>query len=157
MKKAFFYCEDTFPRDIKDLYFGLPGTAILKIFLDQYIQETETPDAKVLKNIDYDDTAIFKWNNLTFAFALQFVNEDFMEEWKELRKDFRSWLSDTQGIELSYSESGTVPKDVDTENLTEHMKFWAARKYFFEDLPQSRGIDPNNIITGMPNLESTKS
>lgn len=154
MRKAFAYCEYVFPQDVKDLYFGLPGTAITKIYLDQFIQETESVNAKILKDDMYDDTAIYKWNGLKFAFALQFLNENLMEEWLESRADFVAWVNDTQGIKMEYLESGSTPKDMDTENLTEHMKFWVAKKYFFEDLPKSRGMDPRNLITGVPNLVS---
>lgn len=157
MNKVFCYCEYEFPQDIKDLYFGLPGTAILKIFLDQYIQETDSPDAKVLKDTTYDDSAIYKWNGFKFAFSIQFLNKDIMNEWSDSRASFVSWLSDTQDITVAYSEYGDKPKDIDIKDFTEHMKFWSTKKYFFEDIPESRGMDPRNLITGVPHLFSSKS
>ena len=42
------------------------------------------------------------------------------------------------------------PKKEDVENNS----FWKNRKYFFEDVPEKRGFNPHNIITGVPTLFS---
>ena len=154
MNKIFYYGEYEFPQDIKDLYFGLPGTGILRIFLDQYIQETESTTAKVLKDTTYDDASIYKWNGRNFAFALQFLNKDTMREWEESRKDFIEYVENVHGIRMVYSEKGTTPSVLDTTGMSEHMIFWSSKKHFFEDLPKSRGMDPRNLITGIPQLLS---
>ena len=150
MNERFVYVEFQFPQDLKDLYWGEAGTGILKMLLDQYIQETDCPDGKLLLDMDYDDAAIFSWKKNNFALALQFVNDKMISLWKESRSDFVEWLNDTHEIlQVHYVELS----DTEKEHL-DNNSFWATRKNFFEDIPESRGFNPHNIITGVPTLFS---
>ena len=98
MNERFVFVEFQFPQDIKDLYWGEPGTSILKMLLDQYIQETDCFGGKLLFGREYDDVAIYVWNKNKFAFTLQFVNLRDLNKWKEHRINFIAWLKDTHDI-----------------------------------------------------------
>lgn len=148
MNERFFFAEFQFPQDIKDLYWGEPGTGILKMFLDQYIQETDCHGGKLLFGREYDDVAIYIWNKNKFAFTLQFVSQNDMNKWKEQRSKFITWLKDTHGIEQTFTEEYSDVKIDEIEDLSN--LFWKKRKYFFEDLPEQRGYNPYNIISGSP-------
>jgi hypothetical protein len=156
MDKKFWYGEYNFPQDLKDLYWGLPGTGILKILLDQFLQETGSDEGKKLQNNSYDDAAIFPWNKNNFSFALQFESDEKFNEWKGYREDFISWVDSTHDIKCVHSESGIVPNEYLSEKDSEHTVFWKSRKYFFEDLPEIRGFTPSNIMSGIAEIHSEK-
>jgi len=150
MNERFVYVEFQFPQDLKDLYWGEAGTGILKMLLDQYIQETDCPDGKLLLDMDYEDAAIFSWKKNNFAFSLQFVNDTKMTTWKNSRSKFVEWVENIHEIVQVYYEEFYNTKEEDVENNS----FWKKRKYFFEDIPEKRGFNPHNIITGVPTLFS---
>ena len=152
MNERFVFVEFQFPQDIKDLYWGEPGTAILKMLLDQYIQETDCFGGKLLFGREFDDVAIYVWNKNKFAFTLQFVNLRDFNKWKEHRINFIAWLKDTHDIEQTFIEEYSDVKITDLED--QHNLFWKKRKYFFEDIPEQKGYNPHNIISGAPVLSS---
>ena len=133
MVEKYWYGEYRFPEDIKNLYWGLPGTGILKILLDQFLQETGSEEAKKLQDNSYADVAIFKWNKNNFSYALQFENGEKFNEWKNYREDFMSWVESVHDIVCVYSD--------DSENGKPKLYFW-------HELPIIRGFDHTNIISG---------
>lgn len=156
MRKTFYYVEYEFPQDLKDLYWGLPGTGILRILMDQHIQETDSADSKILKTLSYEDVAIFPWKKTHFAYSIQFENKSVFDEWKGHRADLIAWLDSSYNIKCIREEFGIAPEKFISSTDSDETIQWKSRKYFFEDLPNERGFTSNNIISGIPEIHSQK-
>ena len=131
------YGEYEFPKDIKDLYYGMTGTNIFKLLLDQYIQESGSQNAINLKNTEFNNFEIFGWKDNVFAYALTFPNQKEFMEWKNNRKDFKEWLEEIYNIVCVYKTDSLG--EIHDESLGTG-QYWKIKNKICLIIPHERGF-----------------
>lgn len=131
------YGEYEFSADIVKLYYGMPGTGIFKLLLDQYIQETQSENAKLLKDMNYSNSYLYGWNDFKYAYGLEFDNLEHMVRWKKIRTDFKIWMENSYDIHCIYT--------IDTGNETDRSidDSWKLMNKMLYDIPYERGFLKN--------------
>lgn len=131
------YGEYEFSEDVVKLYYGMPGTGIFKLLLDQYIQETQSENAKVLKDMNYSNSYLYGWRDFKYAYGLEFENLERMLTWKKIRADFKMWMENSYDIHCVYT--------IDTEHETDREidDSWKLMNKMLNDIPYERGFLKN--------------
>lgn len=155
MKKAFYYGEYHIPKEVKDMMLEHEtGTAIVKALLKINIEETDSKLSKVLLETLFEDVGVYGWNDENYAYSVVLPNERAFEQWKKCLTPFREWLAAKYNISMAHEVEQLVPYEIileDSDN-SDNTILWKARKYFFQDIPNDRGFDGGNIISGSTKL-----
>ncbi len=147
-KQTFYFLEVTFPQEIVDAYPGVDGWEIARKHLWEYIVATDSKYAKAIESFVYNEVRQYPWQGNKAAVRIRFLNERHFEQYMTMVKEYRTWLTDTYGVEFSHEVHANfelsvdeAPYKADDETTIAPISYEGRFLQMFDDIAEERGFD----------------
>lgn len=147
-KQTFYFLEVTWPQEIVDAYPGVDGWEIARKHLWEYIGNTDSKYAKAVESFVYDEVRQYPWQGNKAAVRVRFMNERHFDQYMNMVSEYRTWLTDTYGVEFSHEVHAhfelsvdDTPYKADDETTIAPTSYEDRFVQMFDDIAESRGFD----------------